>query len=105
MRVLALGPVAAGEEAAGELTVTNDGPEPLMGLELSCAALVSETGVHLPGKALSVTPNPMDLVPRSTRVVDVNLLVPAGAVPGAYAGLLSAVGSPDIRTLVIVEVA
>jgi hypothetical protein len=105
MRVLPLGPVAPGEKAAGELTVTNDGLEPLKGLELRCAALVSETGTHIPGKALSVTPNPMHLVPRSTRVVGVNLTVPAAAVPGAYAGLLSAVGSPEIRTLVIVEVA
>lgn len=104
MRVLPLGPVAAGEKAAGELTVTNDSREALKGLQLRCAALVSEAGARIPGKALSVAPDPIELVPRSTRVVDVNLSVPADATPGAYAGLLSAVGSREIRTLVIVEV-
>jgi hypothetical protein len=102
--VLVLGPVSVGDEASAELRVHNEGSEPLSGLELTCAAPTSETGARLPGAAVVVSPNPLDLHARSSRSVDVRIAVPIGAAPGTYTGLLRATGDPLIRTVVLIEV-
>jgi hypothetical protein len=104
LNVLPLGPVRPGATTVGELSVSNDSREPRKGLRLRCAALVSETEARIAGEALSVTPNRIDLAPRSSRIVDVTVTVPADATPGTYVGLLSAAGEAGIRTLVLLEV-
>ena len=101
---LLLGPVSAGETAAAELAVHNDGAAGLTGLELSSTALVTETGATLPGSAITVTPASLDLHPRSSRIVDVQIAVPSGTSAGSFTGVLSAVSDPRIRTVILVEV-
>lgn len=101
---LLLGPVGAGGTAAAELLVHNDAAAALNGLELSCAALVTETGARIPGSAITVTPKLLDLHPRSSRIVDVQISVPNGVAAGTYTGVLRAASNPRIRTVILVEV-
>ena len=101
---LVLGPVGAGESATAELMVHSDGAAALNGLELRCVALVTETGAKIAGSAITVEPEFLDLHPRSSRIVDVRITVPSGVAAGTYTGVLSAVGNPGIRTVILVEV-
>ena len=102
--VLILTPTQPGGTATGRLLVANDGDTALAGLRLVCVGLVADGGRRIEGRALTTAPAALDLRARGHRLVDLTLRVPESTAPGPYTGVILAAGSPQIRSLVLVEV-
>ena len=102
--VLILTPTQPGGTATGRLLVANDGDAALAGLKLVCVGLVADGGRRIEGRALTTAPAALDLRARGHRLVDLTLRVPESTAPGTYTGVILAAGSPQIRSLVLVEV-
>ena len=102
--VLILTPTEPGGTATGRLLVANDGDVALAGLKLVCVGLVADGGRRIDGRSLTTAPATLDLRARGHRLVELTLRVPDNTAAGNYTGVILAAGSPQIRSLVLVEV-
>lgn len=96
-------PGAAGQRLQVPLTVDNPLGRPLE-LGLYSTDLLSDAGRSIPAHLVSFDPPRLTLGPGERAGVTARIDVPLQTIPGAYSGLVQAVGLPASKTVITIEI-
>ena len=94
---------SAGQMVAATMRIANDGDVEAP-VRFIASDLVGDSGARIPASAVTFAPGIATVAAHAVRAVEVVIAIPPGIPPGAYAGLLQAVGQPLARSLLAVDV-
>jgi hypothetical protein len=98
-----LAPVLAGGTTSIPLRLENLENHPI-NVSFYSSDLLSDGGGSIPSFAISFDPTTLDIGACHQAVVTAKVDVPTQAVPGAYSGLVQAVGLSGVKAVITVEI-
>ena len=101
---LFLGAVAVGTTATTKLIITNETDGPYNAVQLSCRGLTATRGGHIHGDAIRFDPPLVEVPPRGSTAVTIQVDVSSRVRAGNYVGLVEAPGHPGVWIVVTLDV-